>query len=161
MAVDNSKRTIWALRPALLTSANNYLSAKTVETAGSFLRWMLKRNLASSFSRSRSCHPDVFDSLSTPEQVTVDYSLLFLALCTLSCGLTLYLGDRTSLEVRIITISFQSRGQQLCKLLGIEETFNMWKEFDSHWIFFVHKHDRWFIVLYTNMAVVTSCENDL
>ena len=53
MAVDNSKCTIWALRPALLTTANNYLSAKTVETAGSLLRWMLKRNFA-------------FDSLSTP-----------------------------------------------------------------------------------------------
>ena len=158
MAVDNSKRTIWA---ALLTSANNYLSAKTVETAGSLFRGRLKRNLASSFSRSWSCHPDVFESLSTPEQLIVNYSLLFLALCTLSCGLTLYLGDRTSLEVRIITISFQSRGQQLCRLLGIKETFNMWIEFDSHRIFFVHEHDRRFIVLYTNVAVVASCENDL
>ena len=36
---------------------------------------------------------------------------------------------------------FQSRGQQLCKLLGIKESFNMWKEFNSHRIF-----------LYTNMA---------
>ena len=80
MAVDNSRRTIWALRLALLTSANNYLSAKTVETAGSLLRGMLKRNFASSFSRSRSCHPDVFDWLSTPEQLSVNYSLLFWAL---------------------------------------------------------------------------------
>ena len=92
---------------ALVTSANDYLSAKTVETAGSLLRWMLERNSASSFSRSWSCRPNVFDSLSTPEQLSVDYSLLFLALCTLSCGLILYLGDRTSLEVRIITMSFQ------------------------------------------------------
>ena len=75
--------------------------------AGSLLRWMLKRNFASSFSRSWSCRPNVFDSLSTPEQLSVDYSLLFLALCTLSWGLILYLGDGTSLEVRIITISFQ------------------------------------------------------
>ena len=37
----------------------------------------------------------------------------------------------------------------------------MWKEFNSHRIFFVHKHGRRFIVLYTNMAAVTSCENDL
>ena len=27
--------------------------------------------------------------------------------------------------------------------------------------FFVHKHGRRFIVLYTNMEAVTSCENDL
>ena len=92
---------------ALLTRANNYLSAKTVETAGSLLRWMLKRNFGSTFSRSWSCRPNVFDSLSTPEQLSVDYSFLFLALCTLSCGLILYLGDRTSLEVRIITVRFQ------------------------------------------------------
>ena len=56
---------------------------------------------------------------------------------------------------------FQSRGQQLCKLLGIRESLNMWKEFNSHRIFFVHKHGRRFIVLYTNVAAVTSCENDL
>ena len=47
---------------------------------------------------------------------------------------------------------FQSRGQQLCKLLGIKESFNMWKEFNSHRIFFVHKHGSRFIILYTNMA---------
>ena len=35
---------------------------------------------------------------------------------------------------------FQSRGQQLCKLLGIIESFNMRIKFKSHWIFFVHKH---------------------
>ena len=37
----------------------------------------------------------------------------------------------------------------------------MWKEYNSHRIFFVHKHGRRFIVLYTNMAAVTSCENGL
>ena len=74
--------------------------------AGSLLRWKLKRNFASSFSRSWSCRPNVFDSLSTSEQLSVDY-LSVLALCTLSYGLILYLGDRTSLKVRIITISFQ------------------------------------------------------
>ena len=47
------------------------------------------------------------------------------------------------------------------KLLGIKESFNMSKEFNSHRIFFIHKHGRRFIVLYTNMAVVMSCENDL
>ena len=31
----------------------------------------------------------------------------------------------------------------------------------KHRIIFVHKHGRRFIVLYTNMAAVTSCENDL
>ena len=57
---------------------------------------------------------------------------------------------------------FHSRGQQLCKLLGIKESFNMWKEFNSHRIFFfAHKQGRRSIVLYTNMASVTSCENDL
>ena len=47
------------------------------------------------------------------------------------------------------------------KLLGIKESFNMSKEFNSHRIFFIHKHGRRFIVLYTNMAVVMSCENDV
>ena len=56
---------------------------------------------------------------------------------------------------------FQSHGQQLCKLLGIKESFNMCKEFNSHTMFFVHKNGRRFIVLYTNMAAMTSCENDL
>jgi len=37
---------------------------------------------------------------------------------------------------------FQSRGRQLCKLLGIKESFNRWKEFDYYRIFFVHKHGR-------------------
>ena len=31
---------------------------------------------------------------------------------------------------------FQSRGQQLSKLIGIKESFNMWKEFSSRKIFF-------------------------
>ena len=46
------------------------------------------------------------------------------------------------------------------QLLGIKESFSMWKEFNSHRIF-SHKHGRRFVVLYTNMAAVTSCENDL
>ena len=37
----------------------------------------------------------------------------------------------------------------------------MWEELNSHMIIFVHKHGLRFIVLYTNMAIVTSCENDL
>ena len=37
----------------------------------------------------------------------------------------------------------------------------MWKEYNSDKIFFVHKHGRRFIVLYTNMASVTSYVNDL
>ena len=56
---------------------------------------------------------------------------------------------------------FQSRGQELCKLLVIKESLNMLKEFNSHRIFFVDKHGRRFIVLYINMATVMSCENDL
>ena len=42
-----------------------------------------------------------------------------------------------------------------------KRSFNIWKEFNSHRIFFVHKYGRRSIVLYTNMAAVTSCENDL
>ena len=37
----------------------------------------------------------------------------------------------------------------------------MWKEYNSHRIFLVHKHGCRFILLYTNMAAVTSCKNDL
>ena len=37
----------------------------------------------------------------------------------------------------------------------------MWKQFNSQRIFLVYKHGRRFIVLYTNMAAVTSCENDV
>ena len=55
------------------------------------------------------------------------------------------------MAVNLVVDRFQSRGQQLCKLLGIKKSFNMWKEFNS----------RRFIVLYTNMAAVTTCENDL
>ena len=70
-------------------------------------------------------------------------------------GMTAYLRKYGGID------RFQSRGQQLCKLLGIKESFNMWKEFNSHRIFFVHKDGRRFIVFCTNMAAVTSCENDL
>ena len=37
----------------------------------------------------------------------------------------------------------------------------MWKDLNSHSNFFVHKHGRPFIVLYINLAAVTTCENDL
>ena len=37
----------------------------------------------------------------------------------------------------------------------------MKKVFNPHRIFLVHQHGRCFIVLSTNMAAVTSCENDL
>ena len=32
---------------------------------------------------------------------------------------------------------FQSRGRQLCKLPGAKESFNLWKEFNCHRIFFI------------------------
>ena len=70
-------------------------------------------------------------------------------------GMTAYLRKYGGID------RFQSRGQKLCKLLGIKESLNMWKEFNSHRIFLVHKHGRRFILLYTNMAAVTSCENAL
>ena len=64
--------------------------------------------------------------------------------------------------ISLLSYRFQPRGHQLCKLLGIKDSFNMCKEFNSHGIFFfAHKHGRRFIVLYTNMAAVTSCENVL
>ena len=56
---------------------------------------------------------------------------------------------------------FHSRGQQLCKFIGIKESFYIRKEFNSHRIGLVNQNGRRFIVWYTNMAAVTSCENDL
>ena len=51
---------------------------------------------------------------------------------------------------------FQSRGQQLCKLLGIKENSI------PTGFFLVHKHGSLFIVLYTDIyGRVTSCENSL
>ena len=43
---------------------------------------------------------------------------------------------------------FHSRGQQLCKLLWIKESFNMWKDFNFHRIF-LHTNlatDSWFCI---------------
>ena len=73
-------------------------------------------------------------------------------------GSLISIGD---LSVNIATDRFLSRGLQLCKFLGTKESFYMRKQFNHHRPFLVHKHDRRSIVLYTNMAAVTSCENDL
>ena len=64
---------------------------------------------------------------------------------------------------------FQSRGQQqlLCKLLGIKESLNMWKEFNSHRIFFctqtwppihcfVHKYGRRDVMWKRSIEVLTT-----
>ena len=52
-------------------------------------------------------------------------------------------------------------GQQLHKFLWTKESFYVRKQFNHHRPFLVHQHGRRSIVLYTNMAAVTSCENDL
>ena len=65
----------------------------------------------------------------------------------LQVGSLISIGD---LSVNKATDRFLSRGQQLCKFLGTKESFYMRKQFNHH-----------SIVLYTNMAAVTSCENDL
>ena len=52
-------------------------------------------------------------------------------------------------------------GQQLCKFLGTKECFYMRKEFNSRRIFPVHRNGGHFIVLYINMASMTSWENNL
>ena len=83
------------------------------------------------------------------------------------CCLSAKCERKTSRDVHIATWMggfysidrFQSRGQQLSKLLAIKESFNMWKEFNSLRIFLVPEHGRRFIVLNTNMAAVTSREN--
>ena len=46
---------------------------------------------------------------------------------------------------------FYSRDQWLCRFLGV----------NLHKIVLVHQHGCLFIVLYTNMAAVTPCKNDL
>ena len=46
---------------------------------------------------------------------------------------------------------FYSRGQWLCRFLGV----------NLHNIFLLHQYGRLFLVLYTNMAGVTPCKNDL
>ena len=43
------------------------------------------------------------------------------------------------MAVNLVVDRFQSRGQQLCKLLGIKESFNMGKEFNSRRICFCTK----------------------
>ena len=73
-------------------------------------------------------------------------------------GSLISIGD---LNVNITTDRFLSRGQQLYKFLGTKESFYMRKQFNHHRPFLVHQHGRRSIVLYTNMAAVTSCENDL
>ena len=55
---------------------------------------------------------------------------------------------------------FHSRGHQPCKFIGTKESVYK-EESNSHRIGLVHQHGRRFIVLYTNMAAVTSCENAL
>ena len=50
-------------------------------------------------------------------------------------------------------------GQQLFKFLGTKENFNMRNKFSPLRTFSVHQYGRHFIVLYTNMATVTSYEN--
>ena len=56
---------------------------------------------------------------------------------------------------------FLSSDQQLCKFLGTKESFYMRKQFNHDRPFLVDQHGRRSIILYTNMAAVTSCENDL
>ena len=68
---------------------------------------------------------------------------------------------RLKIKLKIPIDRFQSCDQQLCKLLGIKESFNRWKEFNSHRIFFEHKYGCRSIVLYTNMASMMSWENNL
>ena len=46
-------------------------------------------------------------------------------------------------------------------VLEQKKSFYMRKEFHRHRTFVVHRHNRHFIVLHTNMAAVTSCKNDL
>ena len=47
------------------------------------------------------------------------------------------------------------------QMFGTKESFCIRKEFNSHRIYLGHQHGRRFIVLDTNMAVVTSCDNTL
>ena len=56
---------------------------------------------------------------------------------------------------------FHSRGQHLCKFIGIKESIYIRKEFNSQRIFLVHQHGRRFMVLDTNMVALTLCENAL
>ena len=49
----------------------------------------------------------------------------------------------------------------LCKFRGAKGSFYLRKAFSPQRIFSIHQHGRRFFVLYTNMAAVTSCDNDL
>ena len=62
---------------------------------------------------------------------------------------------------KILIECFHSRGQHLCKFIGTKESVCIRKEFNSQRIGLRHQHGRRFIVLDTNMATVTSCENTL
>ena len=61
------------------------------------------------------------------------------------------------------TDRFHSRayGGLLCKFRGAKGSFYLRKAFSPQRIFSIHQHGRRFFVLYTNMAAVTSCDNDL
>ena len=67
-------------------------------------------------------------------------------------------------------LCFHSRGQRLCKFIGMKESVYIRKEFNSHRTGLEQKNGRRFIVWETNMAAVslfwdtnmaamTSCEN--
>ena len=56
---------------------------------------------------------------------------------------------------------FHSRGKQLCKFVGTKTFFYIRKVSIPNGCFLYTKMAAVFIVLYTNMAAVTSCENDL
>ena len=73
-------------------------------------------------------------------------------------GALISIGD---VSVNIAIDRFLSSDQQLCKFLGTKESFYMRKQFNHDRPFLVHQHGRRSIILYTNMAAVTSCENDL
>ena len=92
--------------------------------------------------------------LSRLEQVVNPFQLSRLEqvlLITYDCGFYPSAKDR-----------FHLRGRQLYKCIRTKKSqFYMRKEFYPHRTFVVHRHNRHFIVLYTNMAAVTSYENDL
>ena len=56
---------------------------------------------------------------------------------------------------------FHLRGQHLCKFIRTKESVRIRKEFNSQKIGLGHQHGRRFIVWDTNMAAVTSCENNI
>ena len=70
-------------------------------------------------------------------------------------------GERFIEEKRHALYRFQTCGQKLRKFLSTKEKVCMRKEFNPHRVFHVHQHGRFLIVLCTNVAAVTSCENHL